>query len=248
MHAYLAYKRLTLLWRILQLSTNSVCKQLVMGRVLEGIITGVDRATHGPIRVMLDSAIEYRMTEDIRHAIKSGQYMVINSWKKLVLERIRNAESVRFEANIILYRKLTLLKLCIDSLHVWPWWVHLQNCHRDVRYCRTMIRLMVGEHDLQTNGRHDTRVCQRCDQYVPEDVPHMLFVCPSLHDDREMMWRGIRKVAPVAIMQEMFNMLPCQLCAFWFSGFHCTYVKEWSEMYSAICYSVQLMYTKILLL
>lgn len=243
-HSILAYKRLTLLWRILLLPVGSICKQLVMSRVLEFIRRGFDSAPHGPVRVIVESAMEYRLCELISQSITNAHYMSIDRWKKLVQARIGEVQHATFEARTIMYSKLIMYKQCLDPSSIWPWWVHAQSCPQDGQYCRTMIRLMVGEHELQSNGRHASRVCQLCDLYVVEDVPHMLFVCPSLRITRIWMWREIENIAPAGLLNEMYDMLPSRLCVFWFSGFKCKYVHEWLDLYSRICSVIHTMYKK----
>ena len=47
----------------------------------------------------------------------------------------------------IQYVKLILFRPCnAENIHVWPWWVHTRYNPKDTKYCKTMVRLMVGEH------------------------------------------------------------------------------------------------------
>ena len=82
MHDILAYKRLTLLWRILLLPTTSICKQVVMGHVLDIMKKGIVSAPYGPVRAIMESAGEYKLYEHINYSIINGEYMSIKLWKK----------------------------------------------------------------------------------------------------------------------------------------------------------------------
>ena len=101
---------------------------------------------------------------------------------------------------------------------------------------------MAGEHELRSNGRHASRVCHNCGEYEAEDVPHLLFKCVMFSNLRKILWEPIKKAAPPTLFLEMEIMSPRSLSVFWFSGFHCKYVHEWSGLYSAICYFIHAMY------
>jgi hypothetical protein len=242
MHALLAYRRLTLLWRILLLPTESICKQMVVGRVLEIIKVGVGSSPVGPVRVIMESAIEYGLVDLIRCAIISAQFHPISRWKNVVVERIRAVERSAYEAKSKMYVKLSLFCDCISVQFVWPWWIHLQYYPRDTHYCKTILRLMAGEHELRGNGRHASRVCHNCSDYEAEDVPHLLFKCTMYDNLRRVLWDQIKKAAPPTLVLEMETMSPRSLSLFWFSGFHCKYVHEWSGLYSVIGYYIHAVY------
>ena len=148
------------------LPAYSVCKQLVMGRVLDMIKVGIDRSPVGPVRVIMESSIEYDLVGPIKSAILNANYIPLGIWKIIVLERIHAVERSTFHAKSLMYSKLNLFVQCISLDSIWPWWVHLQYCPGDTRYCRTVLRLLTGEHELNSNGRHASRICQNCDVYV----------------------------------------------------------------------------------
>ena len=43
-----------------------------------------------------------------------------------------------------------------------------------------------------------TRLCQLCDMYVEEYVPHILFTCPMVVDKLNLVWTTVSQVAPQA--------------------------------------------------
>jgi hypothetical protein len=116
--------------------------------------------------------------------------------------------------------------------------------------CRTMARLLVGEHCLASNtGRmlgkgctYGSRLCNLCDEYSPEDVTHLLFVCPSVASFRSELWHDVGECAPDGLVKEMRGMSAPELTMFLFSGFRVTYTVEWGNLYSVVCRYVHKVY------
>ena len=63
-HAFLANKCLTLLWRILTRSTDDISKHFVISGVLGGPCTR-NRTPEGPVRLMMNSLSEYHTEESM---------------------------------------------------------------------------------------------------------------------------------------------------------------------------------------
>ena len=79
----------------------------------------------------------------IRTVIVDGQYCSKSSRRNIVRQNIQVAEIARWVARMSMYSTMSLFSNCINSLYVWPWWVHASLCSCDVTKCRTVIRLMV---------------------------------------------------------------------------------------------------------
>ena len=127
----------------------------------------------------------------------------------------------------------------ICSVHPW-----------EARSCRLMIRLLVGEHELQSciYNRPDrrtgppTQTCHLCDEYAEENVPHLLFRCSTFGKHRKRLWDSIIDEAPLCMTKEMDRMNPNELTVFWLSGFNCKYVHEWVNLYSSVCAYITTLY------
>ena len=68
-----------------------------------------------------------------------------------------------------------------------------------------------------------------------ENVTHILFECPCISESLSKVWISIRLVAPQGLVQDMAAMTPNELTSFWLSGFICTYMHEWEELYCVVC-------------
>ena len=243
-HAFLAYERITLLWRILNMHMSDTCKKLVITRIIEVHRFGIMRSPIGPVRLIAESLLEYGLLTDVTNAILHGSYCSLHSWKRTVRKHIHSVERNRWLVQSSMYSKLILFRQCnAENIHVWPWWVHTRYNPKDAKYCKTMVRLMVGEHGLSSNvGRwrrkgqsRPTRLCQLCDMYVEEDVPHILFTCPMVFDTLNLFWTTVSHVAPKLLIMNIRGMPPVERTIFLLSGFQCPYVVEWECVYSVCC-------------
>ena len=110
-------------------------------------------------------------------------------------------------------------------------------------YCKTLIRLMAGEHELRSNGRHTSYICQNCGDYEVEDAPHFHFKCKMFDNPRKLLWIPIKKAAPSVLLREMEIVSPLSLSILLFSGFHCNmFMNGHPCIMNAICYYVHAMY------
>ena len=145
-----------------------------------------------------------------------------------------------------LYSKLYLCNHLVTG-QSWAWWSFASHfpqytwkC-RKCRKCRNLIRLLVGEHCLATNAgwRNSTHInskmCNMCNKYFAEDVPHLLFECTRVESELERIWVALQFVAPDSLVCEMKKMCPLELTAFWLSEFKSRYIHEWRETYAVVC-------------
>ena len=167
-----------------------------------------------------------------------GCYCPIKNWKSKVKDIINKIEHNRWIARVMMYKKLVLFCQCISG-NMWPWWVFTQMHPGYINYCKTLFRLMCGEHGLNTNTclwnvRNKSTICQLCDLYIAENVPHILFECSYILEELSSVWNSTRIVAPSALVQNMVAMTPNELTCFWLSGFRCAYIPEWEELYCVV--------------
>ena len=204
----------------------------------------------GPVYQMLNTCQRYGLLGAITDAVWNGANMSLKQWKANVRNIVWDREYARWKSTIPMYSKLELFRLAtadVQKICHWPWWTHAVG--GQVRKCRLLMRLMIGEHGLQENrsrltrgaGR-ETTTCQLCTMFESETVYHMLFVCPSLQVVRDTMWGHVRTAAPQALVVQMDNMLPKDRTVFIMSCFNSCYIREWQPTYSAILDFVAAMY------
>lgn len=145
---------------------------------------------------------------------------------------------------------MTLFVQVFNCFEMWPWWQYVRHHPKRARECRTMMRLVVGEHCLATNvGSHNSnkgyvsRTCQICPLHIREDVHHFLFDCISVRGHVECFWQELANVAPPQMFNAMQSMSAFDVTVFCFSGFQSKYVPEWDDLYHVICTYIYKVYT-----
>ena len=101
----------------------------------------------------------------------------------------------------------------------------------------------MGEHGWQYQGRvdshnnrfHVSRLCQFCDRYESDSIPHVLFVCTDGSERRLRLWSDLLVSAPKGMYNSMLGMPSKECTVFMLSGFKCKYVPEWEIVYKVIC-------------
>ena len=92
----------------------------------------------------------------------------------------------------------------MPTMEVWPWWIYCLKHPWDSKRCKTLMRLMTGEHLLQSNTYHRTNTysyvdspnCKLCTNFCCETVSHMLFTCPKFSNQRTYMWENVKHLCP----------------------------------------------------
>ena len=240
MDAFLSYKRIMLLWRILVLPSSLVVKQFIVARYLKALREGITGYSTGPLRSMMQSLVECGLLDQVTRSIVSGIFCSSAEWKRIVKSQITAYERNKWMAQISMYKKLKLFALVVRQ-EVWPWWAYVRHFPQCTRECRTMIRLLVGEHCLASNPgsrtaqKNASRICDWCSSYKREEVSHFLFECSSIQQALCRFWSDMRNVAPPQLVNAMQTMSPQDLTVFCMSGFCCKYTPEWSIVYSVVC-------------
>ena len=218
---------------------SNICKRVALVRVVQTSSKEKHKLTNGPFSLIIRSLSEYKLLEKVITSVSTGLYCSLTEWKTIVKFRVNEVEGNRWLAHVGMYRKLVLFRQCTFR-HVWPWWVFLQHNPAFHAHCKTLLRLMTGEHGLGSNtglwhGCNISSICVLCDAYRTEDVTHALVQCEWSSDAMVGVWSDIRRVAPQGLVHEMENLGPDDLISFWLSGFKCTYIPEWVELYCIVC-------------
>ena len=114
MDAMLMTKSLCLLWQVLLLPMSSVCKRLLVYRLLEHHTKSNINAC-GPVYSMYKNAQKLE-------AISTGNYVTIKEWKVIVKRKSRSLDQARWSASCLLYKSLKLYRRVISGVYMWPWW------------------------------------------------------------------------------------------------------------------------------
>ena len=239
-HALLAYRRMVLLWRVLLLPSSSFSKIVLVFRICEFVKSGTLGDHYGPVMLCIASLKEYGLLSYVLNCVRTGILCSISEWKMRVRIRVCTIEYNKHITMKNMYKKLNIYNLCTLNF-VWPWWVFAGQYPKYTRKCKTILRILVGEHCLASNPGsqkyqlNKSKLCQMCNTYAVDDAPHFLFACEASHAKLNQFWDAMTHVAPERLMCEIRGMSATERTKFFLSGFNCKYVNEWSDVYEVIC-------------
>ena len=176
----------------------------------------------GPIASMYNSCIEYGLLEYVMISIQTGSYISNAEWKTKIKGIIWNREKCTYIANSIVYTNLVMYKHCISPGVVWPWWTFTKRHPSLVTTCRTMLRLLTGNHEIAERLRRNgtSRTCHQCTMMVTDSIPYMLFECASGSQLRRNLWSDVIINSPKVLADKMSEMNFRERSNFLLSGFY----------------------------
>ena len=199
----LMYRRLTTLWQMLLLSTESICKQIAIRQWIQyerHHRTSEESKSSGPVALMYDAARQLDLVPAIERYIMDADYMSKSQWKNTLEKKIRQRERMHLLAVCPLYHRLCTYQQCVKDITMWPWWTHSLKCPGDTRRAKQLLRLITGESELNRTpdgrGVVPRAVCDICDTRPELTAGHMLFGCPGLSDKREVVWTNVERLVP----------------------------------------------------
>jgi hypothetical protein len=231
--AHLELLQMLFLWRILLLPINSIYKQVVIVRFYHLLYTVGPH--FGPLSDILQVFTKYDLVDTLRQAITGNSILSIGMAKRKFKDMILEAETKRFKATCMLYKRLSMFIACIQDISMWPWWIyaHYEEPH-NLRSCRTVCRLLFRETCLNADTSRFTKgspMCTLCTTGQSESVTHLLFLCPYFSRERRDLWANVESNAPKAMVADMTLMDPVCKTEFILSGFKCHYIPEWISLY-----------------
>ena len=240
--------RLAFLWRILTLPVNCVYKSVLITRYVQ-LIYGDNKMCCGPLWQTLVTAQKYGLLDAVKEAIESGYYMCIMEWKKLVKFKVieREARTWRIQGKIFSSLKTTYKSTAPYKMS--SWWVFVHKNPIYMWKCVDILRLTLGVHKLNTvlfrykNNTTDSPLCQLCELYECETVPHLLLRCLKFEDIRNVLWANVVSKCPSKSLLELLLLKNDEVVTqLLLTGFNNAYVPEWTEFFEAIAMFVSNIY------
>ena len=67
--------------------------------------------------------MDYALLKILDDALKSGNIMHIDRFKRMVKEKIKVYENAQFQITYLLYKSIPLFNVCIGQIAMWPGWM-----------------------------------------------------------------------------------------------------------------------------
>ena len=173
----------------------------------------------------------------------TGIVMSLLCFKKKLVKTLFHDENIRFHLTIMLYKSLKLYRMCIPEIKMHAWWTFANANPRHGAACRTLMRLLCQEKYFDGYPyKSDNSLCKHCSVYEQEGVSHILFSCEHFEETRIKNWNHILQIVPHAMKNDLLNMNRINKTHFILSAMFSVYVKEWNDIYIALCQFVNNMY------
>lgn len=229
----IAVRRLLFLVELLRLPLDLLITQLTL-QILTDCRFGL--LSMSPISGLYQTAKMYGLSSDINKMLDSGELPSKLGWKKKIEDVVHTVASHKWIVECNLYSSLKLMIEVVPKPHVNIWWVVCKKNPHFRRHCTVMIKLITGNHNLNSGRRQyvvKTRTCQLCG-IAEETVEHFLFACQATHVYRDVMWHQVTTSMPEAMSREVTSMNFDGRSVFLLSGLRSEYVTEWNSIYLSI--------------
>jgi hypothetical protein len=239
MEAYVDYLMLIFLWKLLVLPTKCIYKQVIISRLWYHLFR-TDGLHMGPVHTMIKVFTKYEVMNILQSALLSGTFMCMSRFKNCIKCKINRSEEVRFRITCELYKSLVNYKECITQIKVWPWWVYINSYRPHLGHKGRVLAKLLYEQShigLSCSRYKETHsvTCNACDQGAIDCVPHVLFECDALNQERDILWDRVMTDAPQALVFELNEMNSVQKTHFIMAAFNCALVPEWLCLYDQMC-------------
>ena len=222
--------QLMFLWRTLMLPIASTAKQVCLIRTVQ-FLEG-EKISKGPIANIMETAKKYGLQGEISIAVVTAEYMPLRLWRKIVYNKIGNADRQRQTFTCQLYSSLSIFRQSIvGSWKIWPWWEHASRYPKETRRCQVMARMLVG---ARASDIDNQKMCDKCTSFKLETLAHILFECELEESVRILEWEKTKAVTPPVLTEEIERMDINKRTVFILSGLGGQYTPEWGKTYSSL--------------
>ena len=118
---------------------------------------------------MIDVCKEYGLSDCVRNAIESGNYMSKYLWKNTVKHSLEYMEHTRWVIRCKIYKSLNYI--AVDNNRICTWWIHAYYDNSFARKNRVIVKLLLNVYSYLD------QICPCCQLNTVNNVVHILFVC-----------------------------------------------------------------------
>ena len=180
------------------------------------------------------------MFDIVKNAVEENVNVNINEWKRLVREKIWERQNQRFSIVCKLSKTLSLIGTPVVSKTCLSWWKYVQSKPHSLFKCRTLIRLLLDCHELNSckvkykGSNVNSSMCNYCQKSSIEDVQHVLFECTAKEPKHDQLWSKVLKTCPSKLEKELMMMNSHDKTAFLLTGLNNSYMEEWVNIFEAV--------------
>ena len=241
--------KLLFLWKLVSLPCTSLYNRIVISRLTEFRFLPKNMRWHeSPIYELYQTAIKYNLATVIDEMLDTGIVISRNRWVTMTKSATNDMYAAQWNMSAIMYPRLSgFLKLQNNEcLSASGWWIACKGRPQLAKMCRTLVAILVGEHNLgSAKGRfvRHSKLCQICSMYVEETVHHFLLECDGLSAQRRTLMNNILTVMPPAMAESFQSLAYEQQTQFLLGELGRTLMPELFHVHSAVIRLVHELYS-----
>ena len=243
MKGFIMMNRILFMFRLLCMERDNVYKRMMIFRLDEIIANGQTRRVHrGPVDLMYDALDYYGLRAKLIPCVRTRAFGELGDWKKLVKSNVWNYENLQWVCSCYMYESLRYYRITVTSIKLHPWWdiaKHLPHLQHKIS---GIMSILMGSEPIKLHCNFKSKLCGLCGSISIESVLHILFGCPELGIVRFPLLENIRKSMPTAMCEHFDNLIVEDRLIFLLSAMHCSYTREWTNVYRDIVIFVDKMY------
>ncbi len=243
--------KLMYLWRILMMPCWSLYSMVAISRLTDCRFSWKETIrAGGPISHMYQVARKYGLCDAVHSMMDSGTMPSRPAWHRQVVRLVTERHHQTWLMQAVMYRTMDTVVQVVcatENRGTCVWWSVCRVNPSITRLCRLVVRLMCGDHSLNSGrGRftNNTVRCCLCDSYEQETVEHTLFTCEALHQQRTETWQAVLSTVPHGMRRAILEMTTAEKTYFVLSGCQSNFVREWQYTYETIARFVNQVYTR----
>ena len=172
-----------------------------------------ENVADSPIFEMLKCAILYGLYQEVLHMINIGCQFSKKQWSSLVWERAWSIENADRVYSNNLFEVGSLLNEIMGERTYLIWWEIADENPELMQYCEVMAKIVCRTSRLKSDDYNfkdqllSGRSCDLCEQFIAEDVKHIVLECDGTGNLRMEMFDCIYRVTNMDIVDMLDNIL-----------------------------------------
>ena len=166
----------------------------------DNIGEGVKNVHQSPIFDILRISIIYGLYEEVCRQICGTFVYTKQAWKKIVCDRAWLIERESWNNVSLLFNNSRLLCRVMEEPGYSVWWQLSDVDYKYVKYCEVMIKIICRASRLRSDdymlegAQFSERTCTRCNDFVYEDVKHLVLQCEANIRERTELFDQIARM------------------------------------------------------
>ena len=230
--------------QLLLLPTKSLYKLVMIQRLCANLLQN-NAISHGPTTKLIKLCKKYGVLHEVEKYLNGDNQLDLNQWKKEMYKVIWNRENVKWTVLSSISSSLSHVMSMTKTRTAIVWWDIVQKMPNQCRKCRTITRLLLECHHLESCTQKyvsTSNICKHCHTGI-ENLTHLFFECPENVIRRSVLREDFIKMCPNGLKNSINAMTNVEKTSLILSGLRANYFEEWIPIYCNIIDFIIILYT-----